>query len=364
MIMNKVEIDLNAISYNLTKIRKFLYPETKIIGDVSHNAYGHGLIETGRVTWTSGADVLMVSDIDEAVELRVANIKCPMIVNGPVDVKHYRKLIDFDLVLTVFDFEQAFYLSREAKKQNLWASIDVKIDTGINSFGIKEHEFLDIFQKVSDLDHIKVFSINSEFADTGDSDYCKEQAQSFQSLLFSLQQMNLPFPLVYMSDLDALAFDQEYQFGAVRTDDALYGYSQNRSLELSPALELKSQVSVFSRAPSKATVGRGRQYKTENPKRIAIVPLGYIDGYPSSVGGKAKVIFGGKKTETVGLIEPNYLLFDATGIKGDLLDDVILIGGSGNDMVKISELAKISERSIKELLCSLSEKIKREYRFK
>jgi alanine racemase len=131
--MNKVEIDLNAITANLRYFRSICDSETKIIGVVKSEAYGHGLLDVARVVWTAGADILAVVNIEEAVALRVAKIKAPIIILSYVDAADYRKVIDFDLTVTAYDFESIFELDREAKAQNKWAKVDIKIDTAMNS---------------------------------------------------------------------------------------------------------------------------------------------------------------------------------------------------------------------------------------
>lgn len=363
--MNKIEIDLNAITHNMGIFRKLIYPETKIIGVVKSNAYGHGLVETARVVWTSGADMLAVERVREAVALRLAKIKAPILVMGYVEPDDYHKIIDFDLILSITDFENAYRLSREARKQNLWARVDIEIDTGMNRWGVAAYDFTQTFQRILDLEHTKIVGIHSHFAAPLDRKYSKEQIKIMQNALFTLQQGRIPIPMVHMASTNAILSDLETQLDAIRIGVGIFGYCDlKEDFGLKPALEYKTTIAYIRRVAKGESIGYARTYIANQPKKIAILPIGYADGYPCALSNKAKVLIGGKKAAVVGQICMGATMVDVTGIDCAIGDEVVLIGASGDDKVYADDLAKLAETSDYEILSRLPIEITREYHFK
>jgi len=366
-MVNKIEVNLNAISHNLQVIKDHIDAECKIIGVVKANAYGHGLVETARAVWTSGADILAVATIDEAVQLRIAKIKSPIIVLSYVESSEFRRALDFDITLTVFDLRQVTRLSQEAAKLNKWARVDVKIDSGMNRFGFAPYEALDCYQKILQLGHIKIDGIHSHFADAaGNKEFSKQQINQFQNILFSLQQNRIAAPMVHMAATEATFLYPEAHFDAVRVGLCLYGYCglKIEQKELHPALELKSEIAQIRRVGTGETVGYGATFKAERPTKLAVLPIGYADGYPRALSNRSEVIVGEKRAKVAGRICMNIVMADVTGISCSVGDEAILIGGKGDDKVDAEDLARWGETIPNEILSRLSPTITREYHFK
>jgi alanine racemase len=363
--MNKIEVDLNAIAHNLSFFKKNIYPETKIIGVVKENAYGHGLVDAARVVWTSGADILAVERIEEAIDLRVAKVKAPILVLGYVEPGDYHKIVDFDFILSINDFEDAYRLSREARKRNLWSRVDLEIDTGMNRWGVSPFEFLQVYQRILDLEHIKLVGIHSHFADPLDKKFSKEQINVLQNALFTIQQSKSPIPMVHMASTDAILSNPESQFDAIRVGIGLFGYSATQTNgNLQPALEFKTTIAYLRRVGKGESVGYNRAFVAKQPKKIAVLPVGYADGYPRSLSGKSKVIIGGKKVPVVGDICMGTTMVDVTGIDCSIGDEAILIGRGGDDKVYADDLAELIGTIPYEILSRLPARVFREYHFK
>jgi alanine racemase len=364
--MNKVEIDLNAITANLRYFKSICDSETKIIGVVKSEAYGHGLLDVARVVWTAGADMLAVANIEEAVALRVAKIKAPIIILSYVDPADYRKIVDFDLTMTAYDFESIFELDREAKSQNKWAKVDIKIDTGMNRYGFRPHEVLHFYKRIINLEHIKIEGIHSHFADPSDVEFSKEQIRLMQNALFSFQQNSINIPMVHMAATDATIAYPEAHFDGVRIGIGLYGYCTDEESQknLQPAMEFKSIVSDVRFISPNETVGYGRTYKTSNPTKIAIIPVGYYDGYPRNLSNKAEVVVAGKRVKVIGRVCMGILTVDVTGIKCARGDEVVLIGRQGSASIFADELAGISKTITHEIISRIPLHVPRTYHFK
>lgn len=361
-----IEIDLNAIVHNLGAVRKIIYPETKIIGVVKANAYGHGLVETARAIWTSGADQLAVWTIDEAIELRVHKIKSPILVLGYVDPKDFYKAIEFDLTLTGYDLDVIYLLHVEAKKHNRWAKIDFKVDTGMNRFGFKPYEAIEKFIAVQKFEHIKIEGIHSHFAAPLDKEFSAQQLREFQNVLFNLQQQRIAIPMAHMAATCAGYLYSESQLDGVRVGASLYGYSEIPEFQqqLQPILSWKSQIVALKRVAKGESVSYGMLYQATSPRKVAIVPVGYADGYPRSLSGKAEVLVGGSRVKVIGYVNMNALMLDVTGISCTVGEEVVLIGAQKEEAVYASELAEIANTNYREILTGLSPSIPREYHFK
>ena len=365
-MVNKIEINLNAIAGNLRAIKKIVGQECKIIGVVKANAYGHGLVETARAIWTCGADILAVADLDEAVQLRVAKIRSPIITLSYVEPSQFRRALDFDITFTVFDFAQAVKISQEAAKQNKWAKIDLKIDTGMNRFGFSTHDFWENYQKIGKLGHPKIVGLHSHFASASDREVSREQINRFRGVLFALQQNNISAPTVHLAATEGTFLYPEAHFDAVRIGLALYGYGGPAIdwEELEPALELKTQIAQVRRVGAGEAIGYGGTFKVKKPLKIAVLPIGYADGYPRSLSNKAEVLADGKRAKVVGRICMNVMMVDVTGLSCSVGDEVVLIGGTSADMISAQDLARWAGTIPNEILSRLSPFIPREYHFK
>lgn len=364
---NKIEVDLNAIVHNINVFKGLADPETKLIGVVKANAYGHGLEETARTVWTSGADILAVNSIEEAISLRVNKIKAPIIILSYVEPADFRKILDFDLILTAYDLDQVRSLSREAVKQNKWAKVDVKVDTGMNRFGLTHYDFLDSYQKIISSEHIKIEGVHSHFASAGDPKFSMEQINVMRGALFSLQQNDISTPMVHMAATQASASYPEGHFDAIRVGLGLYGYYgfESESLpSLKPALKVISKIAQIRRVAPGETVGYDRAFEADKPMRIAVIPFGYYDGYPRTLSGNAEVLIFGRRVMVLGRICMNILMADVTGIKCTVGDEVVLLGAQKDEFIGADELSNRAQTIPNEILCRLNSSIHRDYHFK
>lgn len=364
--MNRVEINLNSINSNVNYFKSLLDSETKLIGVVKANAYGHGIEEVGRVVWTSGADILAVFSVDEAVALRVAKIRSPLIVLGPIEESDFHRLLDFDITTTVGEFETVYRLSKIAKAENKWAKIDIKVETGMNRYGFKSHEVAENVRKIMALGHVKIEGMHSHIIDPVDIPATNEQIKVLESVLFSFQQNNFEIPMVHLAATDTIVRHPSAHFDAVRLGIGIYGYGDFEGYQeaLKPALELKSQISAIKLVGKGETIGYGRTFKAKDVMKIAVLPIGYFDGISRSLSNNSDVLVAGKRAKIVGRICMNSMMVDVTGIKCAVGDEVALIGVQGNDKIWADEIAKKTDTIPHEVLCRIPEHLPREYRFK
>lgn len=356
-----LEINLNSYRKNLETIKSILDPETQLMAVVKSNAYGHGLEESARMIWTSGADQLAVINVDEGVALRVAKIKAPILVLGFVENQDIRRAIDFDLGISVFDIDQARRISDEARIVNKWAKVHIKIDTGMHRFGFDPIDAMDSISEIFQLEHIKIEGIYSHFADATNRSFSQHQIMEMRNILFKLQQMGINAWTTHMAATGATALYPEAHFDMVRVGLGIYGLSE--MIEgLDPVLSFKTKIGQIRRLGPGEPIGYGLTYKTDKPSKIAVIQAGYADGYPRSLSNKGEIIVRRKRAKIVGRICMNIMMADVTGINAQVGDEVTLIGSQDNATVKATELALWADTNVHEIVTGIPSSIRREFK--
>lgn len=359
--MNRwVEINLNALSHNLSIVKSHLDPEIKIIAVVKANAYGHGLLECARVFWGAGAEWLGVGTIEEAIELRVAKIKAPILVMGYVEPANFRRAIDFGVSLTMWDLRELKILSDQAAKLRRAAHIHLKVDTGMHRLGVDYREAARLMRQIRELPQVILEAVFSHFADAGSRDYSKEQIHALQVFLFELQRTLGEVPPVHFANSQAIASYPEAHFEMVRPGIALYGLA-GAFENLAPALTLKSTIAQIKRVPAKVPIGYGRTYLTRRPSLLAILPIGYVDGYPRALSNQAEVLIAGSRCKILGRVCMNQTIADITGINLRDALEATLIGAEGGDRIKVEDLAKWGNTNCHEIVSRIPKDITRIY---
>jgi len=361
-MLSWVEINLKAYRNNLKILRENLDAEIQIMAVVKANAYGHGLIESARTIWTSGADQLAVINVDEGVGLRIAKIKAPILVLGYAKSADMHRAIDFDIALSLFDLEQVYQVDQEARKINKWAKVHVKINTGLNRLGFDSAEAMEAIQTIYSLKHIRIEGIFSHFAAPADRDYSHKQLMEMQNLLFKFQQNNMQLPTIHMAATDASAYYPEAHFNMVRLGLAVYGLTDlYKSLE--PVLSFKTKIVQIRRVPPEENIGYDLTYKTKKPAKIAVLSIGYADGYPKALSNVGEVLIHKRRAKIVGKISMNLTTVDVTGINANVGDEAVLIGNQDNVTLKAQELVKWGGMDFAgEIVSQIPANIRREYK--
>lgn len=356
-----VEINLNAYRKNLEVIKSILDPETQVMAVVKANAYGHGLEESARTIWTSGADQLAVINVDEGIALRVAKIKAPILILGYIENQDIRRALDFDLGISVFDIDQARRISDEARIVNRWAKVHFKVDTGMHRFGFDPIEAMDAISEIIQLEHIKVEGIYSHFADASNISFSKKQIMEMRNILFKLQQMGVNAWTTHMAATDATANYQEAHFDMVRVGLGVYGLT-DKIEGLEPVLSFRTKIGQIRRLGPGESIGYGLTYKTDKPSKIAVIQAGYADGYPRALSNNSEIIVRRKRAKVVGRICMNIMMADVTGINAQPGDVVTLIGSQDNATLKATELADWAGTNVHEIVTGISANLHREYK--
>ena len=371
-----VEIDLDALKNNIRRIRSYVRPETKILGVVKADAYGHGCVPVARTLLENGADWLAVACIDEGVQLRRSGITCPILILGHTSEEEAERVVHEDITPGCYSYALASALSRAASKLGKRAKIHIKLDTGMGRVGFRYTEDPEVNQKTVDtilkmaiLPNLDIDGIFTHFsvADENDDDYTNLQFQRFQSICDRLKTNGLEIPIRHCCNSAALIRFPKMHMDMVRPGIILYGLKPSEfvdcgRLHLHPVMQFKAKITNVKEVEEGVSISYGRRFQTLSTARIATIPVGYADGYSRTLSGKSQAIVGGKLCNLVGNICMDQCMIDVSSVNNIAIgDDVILFGRSDDIELPVESLAEKMGTINYEVLCAIGRRIPRVY---
>ena len=359
---NYVNIDLDAISHNFQVIAE--KAGVPVMAVVKADAYGHGAVPVARHLEAQCA-FFGVSSLSEALELRHAGIKKPILILGHSQVSTYPDLVRYDIRPAIFSLEDAKALSLEAQKQNKTVPFHFVVDTGMSRIGFQPtEETAAICAQIASLPNLEAEGIFSHFAtaDEENLEKAKAQADRFDAFCDMLKALGAAPKLRHLDNSAGLMnFDRHYDM--VRAGIVLYGLYPSadvpkEALPLKPAMSWHSRIACLKWLPAGREISYGGTYITEKDTRIATIPVGYADGYRRNLSGKFYVLIRGKKAPILGRVCMDQMMVDVTDIP-DVQpgDDVVLMG----DGISAEDLAEAGASFNYELVCSISRRVPRQY---
>lgn len=368
----QADIDLDAVLFNFEQMNKKIPKDTKIMAVVKTDAYGHGAVPLAKLT--EGLEYIWgfaTATADEAMELRQAGIEKPILILGYSFPECYSQIIKYDIRQTVFTYEMAEELSKEAVRQNKKASIHIKLDTGMGRIGYQnpEEAAADV-RKMKELPMIELEGVFTHFAnaDTGNPKETLNQIAKFDEMVNAMESAGAMFTLKHCSNSAGIIELEEHKFNLVRAGIIAYGLWPSDDVKkdvipLKPILSLKSHVVYVKEIEEGTPVSYGSTWKAEGKRRIATIPIGYGDGYPRSLSNKGYVLIEGCKAPIVGRVCMDQMMVDVTDIPETIKtgDRVTLIGRDGEQVITAEMLGELSGRFNYELMCDLGNRIPRIY---
>jgi len=357
-----LEINLNNLSCNFRKIKKIVSPSVKILACVKKDAYGHGLIEVSKRLVEEGVDYLGVACLDEGIRLRMANINKPILVMGAVLPQDTEPFFKYDIIASVSDWSFVYALGKKAQYLNKKIKVHIKIDTGMGRLGILFPHAYEFIKRVNKLKFIEIEGLFTHFplADT-DKNFTFKQIECFKKLRENLSQDNIHIPIYHAANSIATVLYKESHFDMVRPGIILYGIYPKKGLNigLKPVMSLKAKIVLVKKVPSRYGISYGHTYHTLRPTHIAVLPVGYGDGYPRLLSNKAKVIIRGKKFRICGIICMDQFMVDTGYFKPKVNEEAVLIGSQGNVSISAEELAYLAKTIPYEIITSLGNRLVR-----
>lgn len=364
-----VQVDLDAIAHNVRELKRCVGPGVKVMAVVKDNAYGHGAVPVSRVALENGASCLAVARVVEGIELRRAGIAAPILVLGYAPASTAGALVEHHIAPTVTTLELAQAISAEVTRLGISAMpVHVKVDTGMGRLGLLPQEVPEFVRTLSTMPGIAVEGIFTHLstADDADKSYAHQQFRTFTAVLQALREAGFSIPLAHVANSAALIYLPEMRLDMVRPGIALYGVQPSShavpALALRPALSLHSRVARVCVLPAEASISYGRTYITTQPTRVALVPLGYGDGYHRLLSSRGAVLIQGQRCSILGRVCMDQLVVDASRVPDVQIDDpVVALGRQGDDEISAEQVAHWADTISYEVLAALETRVPRIY---
>jgi alanine racemase len=362
------EIDLGAIASNVSAFKKHVGEKVEVIAVVKANAYGHGAVPVAKTALEAGATRLAVHRAMEGVELRRASIEAPILIMGYTPPDGVGTVVRWRLTPSLINVEVARALSREAAGVGLTVPVHIKVDTGMSRWGLLPDEVVEFMRALRDLPFIRVEGIFTHFAtaDWTDTKYVLGQLEVFNRVLVDVRNAGFEVPLIHAANSAASMRLPAAHFDAVRIGIAMYGMEPSSewpsAFQIYPALTLKSAVNRVRRLPPGSGISYGRTFVTHQSTLVALVPVGYGDGYHRSLSNKGCMLIRGQRAPILGRVCMDQCVVDVTHIPGVLQDDeVVLIGRQGHEVISVEEVARLAGTINYEVTTSLLPRVSRLY---
>ena len=366
-----VEIDLDALKFNIKNVRKATAPDAMVTAVVKADAYGHGAKEVARVLVENGADRLAVACISEAKQLRRDAFTQPIMILGAVCEEDADEIVKYDIIAPVFSYDTAKALSKAAIAAGKRVKIHIKVDTGMSRIGFvageNEEQAIEEIVKISKLEGIETEGIFSHFAtsDETDNSYMKRQFKIFMNFCEVLKERGVNIPIRHIANSAAIMMYPETHLEMVRAGIILYGLYPSDEvdksrLELKPVMRMKSRITMLKEKDAGWGVSYGKEYITAQKTVIATVPVGYADGYTRNLAEKAYMLLkDGTRSKIIGRICMDQCMIDVTNVNNiSIGDEVTLFGSEG---VTADDIAKWMNTINYEVVCLISKRIPRMY---
>ncbi len=364
-----IDINLDNLYSNLQQIKALFPAGIYVMAVVKADAYGHGILAVARFLESRMINYLGVASLDEAILLRRAGIRTPILILGEIQPKELPIAQFYGVTVTVASKYFAQHLRNYVVNNSDSAiKVHIKIDTGMHRLGLDLLEAEDVIAKlfISGLELEGIFS-HFHSADT-DPSATMIQIHRFAGLLRRLKTKGIEFKLRHISNSAGLLFHRSFEglCNMVRPGIALYGAYPNGELmdylRLSPVLSLKSKIIALRRLKKGQGLGYNYAYIAPKERLVAVVPVGYGDGYPRALSNRAKVLIKESRCPIIGRICMDQLFVDVTDL-GDVSvgDEVVLIGRDGIETITVEELASWCNTISYEILCQLGRRLHRQY---
>ncbi|MCP4896720.1 MAG: alanine racemase [bacterium] len=373
-VSQQVEVSSRDLLHNFEFLREVVPRPTQISAVVKANAYGHGLRCVAEVL-SSRVDWFAVHSATEARELRKIGVREPILVMGFVAKNDFDGL-DQDTHIVVSAPETLRWLGESRRRTGVALPVHIKVETGTNRQGVSAAQLGELccIAAKESLDIVGVATHFANIEDTLEHDFAQTQLADFHRALEQVRTAlnGMPEHIHAACSAAALLF-RESDFSMIRTGISLYGHWPSREThlawvlergrdgeELKPVLSWKATVGQIKDVPRGATVGYGRTWTSLRPTRLAVIPIGYSDGYPRSVGNRAYVLIGGRRCPVVGRVCMNIIMADVTDLSDvSVGDEVVLIGQQGSERIEVEEIAELAGTINYEILARLSPNIPR-----
>lgn len=373
--LQRIEVSRSALVHNIQQFRRIIGLRRKFMAVVKANAYGHGLCEVAGIALENGVDWLGVNSVEEGAALRDGGFSCPVLVLGYIPLDALAEAVARELRLMVYNRETVERLAAVARRQGKKAIVHVKVETGTRRQGVEVEDVWPFIRTIRRHPGLVLEGLSSHFAnieDTTKHDYPRLQLEAFKTACRTVRAHGARVPVKHMSCTASTILFPETDFSMARVGLGLYGQwpsketylscleKKREPLSLRPVLSWRARVAQVKRVGPDSCIGYGCTYKTTRPTVLAVIPVGYFDGYDRGLSNAAHVLVRGKRAPVRGRVAMDFFMADITDIPGVRLEDeVTLIGADGREKVTADDLAGLAGTISYEILARLNPLIPR-----
>jgi len=361
-------VNLEALAHNLSRIKRYLSPGCEILAIVKANAYGHGAVETTRALAGLGIERFAVASLDEGIALRQAGLSASIVVLGALFEDQVSELVAHKLIPVVSDAHILPALAKAALSHPVHYSIHLKVETGMGRLGFSPEEVLSLLDNPllrSPL-HVEGMMTHLADADGKDTAFTERQLAELHAVVQQVQQHGVKLSLVHAANSAAIVRFPNAHFSLVRPGIMLYGYHTLPAAvpapDLRPVLSLRSTIAQLRTVPRGGTVSYNGTFVATRPTRIAVLPIGYADGYSRQLSHRGSVLIQGRRAPIIGLVCMDMVMVDVTDLAPvQVGETVTLIGEQGQESIWADEVAGWIGTIAYEVLCGIGSRVPRLY---
>ena len=361
-------INLAALAHNLSRITRYLSPGCNVMAVVKANAYGHGAVETARALACQAVGLFAVSSLDEGIALRQAGLSASIVVLGALFEEQVSDLVAHQLTPVVSDGHILPSLAKAARSHPAPYPIHLKVETGMGRLGFSPEELLPLLDNPLLRSPLQVEGMMTHLADADgkDSTFTERQLGTFRNMVEQIRQRGFTIPLVHTANSAAIVRFPDAHFSLVRPGIMLYGYHTLPATvpvpDLKPVLSLHTTIVQLRNIPQGGTVSYNGTFVATRPTRIAVLPIGYADGYSRQLSHRGSVLIRGRRAPIIGLVCMDMIMVDVTDITQlQVGETVTLIGQQGGESIWADEVAGWIDTIPYEVLCGIGSRVPRLY---
>ena len=368
------EIDLNHLAANFNQIKKRVGSAARVMAVVKANAYGHGAVECARRLAAEGADWFGVALPEEAIQLRAAGIRQPILCLAGFWPGQAPACIQHQITPVVYGRDMLDALNQAATAAGVIADAHVKIDTGMGRLGVRFDQLSDFVGRLDQFSNVRIDGMMTHFAAADDAS-CRpltmDQIRRFDEAVSVFRRHGYRPTHLHLANSAGVYGHREAWGNMVRPGGVLYGLWRDvlppsvSDPQLVPVMSLYSRIIMLKWVPPGETIGYGCTFEASRRSLIATLPIGYHDGYMRGFSNRANVIVRGAYATIVGRVSMDLTLIDVTDVAGvELHDEVTLLGSDRRNpemRIRAEDLARIAGTLSYEVTCGVGDRVPRVY---
>jgi alanine racemase len=353
------DVDLSAYAENLKTIARLLPERARLIAVLKADGYGHGAVMLAKCCPPDRVAMIATALLEESLALRDAGIELPLLVFGPLGEGQIRLALDAGITPGVVGPEELAAACAVARDRDV--ALHLKLDSGMGRMGVTERELPDAIAMIRSAPRLRVDAIYTHLANADDESdpFTETQIANYDRMLAALRDAGIDAPLHHFANSSATLRRLVRPGDFARAGIALLGPDARVTR---PVLRWRTEIARLKTLAAGHAIGYGTTFHTSRESRIATLPVGYADGYNRLHSNNGEVLVRGRRAPIVGRVSMDLVTIDVTEVAGAALgDEVVLLGGQGDEMITAEELAARTNTISYEVFCRISSRVPRRY---